>query len=275
MQLGKVGIWSMVHLWTDRPEVAADLENLGFGTLWLGGSPSADLRIAEALLDATSTLTVATGIVNVWAAEAAELAESYHRIAAKHADRFLLGIGASHKMFNTQYEKPYTKLVSYLDELDAAGVPAAGRALAALGPKVLALSAERSAGAHPYFAPVEHTKQARQTLGEGPLLAPEVAVVLEPDRDRADRIIRQYTDLYLKLPNYTNNLRRLGYTDEDFANGGSDKLLGALIPQGVDNIVATVAAHHAAGADHVNLQVLTADGSLDLEAFETLGTALT
>ncbi|ALG14266.1 LLM class F420-dependent oxidoreductase [Kibdelosporangium phytohabitans] len=275
MQLGKVGIWSMVHLWADRPEVAADLEKLGFGTLWLGGSPSADLRIAETLLDATSTLKVATGIVNVWTSEAAEVAESYHRIAAKHPDRFLLGIGAGHKLFNTQYEKPYSKLVSYLDELDAAGVPTSGRALAALGPKVLTLSAERSAGAHPYFAPAEHTRQARQTLGDGPLLAPEVAVVVEPDRDVADRIIRQYTRMYLQLPNYTNNLLRLGYTEEDFADGGSDRLIGALIPQGVDNIVATVAAHQAAGADHVNLQVLTVDGSLDVEAFEALGNALT
>nr|WP_042183728.1 LLM class F420-dependent oxidoreductase [Kibdelosporangium sp. MJ126-NF4]CEL15789.1 Coenzyme F420-dependent N5,N10-methylene tetrahydromethanopterin reductase and related flavin-dependent oxidoreductases [Kibdelosporangium sp. MJ126-NF4]CTQ93714.1 Coenzyme F420-dependent N5,N10-methylene tetrahydromethanopterin reductase and related flavin-dependent oxidoreductases [Kibdelosporangium sp. MJ126-NF4] len=275
MQLGKVGIWSMVNLWDGRPEAAANLEKLGFGTLWLGGSPAADLRVAEAALDVTSTLVVATGIVNVWATEAADVAESYHRIVAKHPDRFLLGVGAGHKLLNTRYEKPYTKLVSYLDELDAAGVPASGRALAALGPKVLTLAAERTAGAHPYFSPVEHTRAARKTLGDGPLLAPEVAVVLEPDRAVADRIIHDYTTFYLRLTNYTNNLLRYGFTEEDFADGGSDRLLGALIPQGVDNIVATVAAHHEAGADHVDIQVLTADGSLDPEAFETLGNALT
>lgn len=275
MQLGNVGIWSLVHLWEGRADVAAELEQLGFGSLWLGGSPSADLRTVEAVLDATSTLKVATGVVNIWAADPAELAESYHRIAAKHADRFLLGIGASHKTFNTQYEKPYSKLVSYLDALDEAGVPKSNRALAALGPKVLALAAERTAGAHPYFSPVDHTSHARQALGEGPLLAPEVAVVLEPDRDQADRIIRKYTEFYLRLPNYTNNLLRHGFTEQDFADGGSDRLIGALVPQGVDNIVATVAAHRAAGADNVNLQVLTAEETLDLEAFETLGNALT
>ncbi|CAM3434522.1 LLM class F420-dependent oxidoreductase [Kibdelosporangium persicum] len=275
MQLGKVGIWSMVQLWADRPEVARELEELGFGTLWLGGSPTGDLRIAEDLLDATSTLKIATGIVNVWVTEAAEVAESYHRIEARHPGRFLLGVGAGHKLLNTEYEKPYTKLVSYLDELDAAGVPVSGRALAALGPKALTLAAERTAVAHPYFVPVEHTRQARQTLGDGPLLAPEVAVVLESDRAVADQIIRKYTGMYLQLSNYTNNLLRLGFTEEDFADGGSDRLIGALIPQGVDNIVATVAQHHEAGADHVNLQVLTADGALDVDAFRALGNALT
>ncbi|SMC94205.1 LLM class F420-dependent oxidoreductase [Kibdelosporangium aridum] len=275
MDLGKVGIWSGAPLWADQPELARELEELGFGALWLGASPAGDLRIAEAVLDSTSTLKVATGIVNVWATEAAEVAQSYKRVEAKHPGRFLLGVGAGHKLFDTQYEKPYTKLVSYLDELDAAGVPASGRALAALGPKVLTLSAERTAGAHPYFVPVEHTRQARKTLGDGPLLAPEIAVVLESDRAVADQIIRKYTSLYLQLTNYTNNLLRLGFTEEDFADGGSDRLIGALIPQGVDNIVATVAQHHEAGADHVNIQVLTADGGLDAEAFRTLGNALT
>ncbi|MFC0115495.1 LLM class F420-dependent oxidoreductase [Kibdelosporangium aridum] len=275
MDLGKVGIWSGAPLWADQPELARELEELGFGALWLGASPAGDLRIAEAVLDSTSTLKVATGIVNVWATEAAEVAQSYKRVEAKHPGRFLLGVGAGHKLFDTQYEKPYTKLVSYLDELDAAGVPASSRALAALGPKVLTLSAERTAGAHPYFVPVEHTRQARKTLGDGPLLAPEIAVVLESDRAVADQIIRKYTSLYLQLTNYTNNLLRLGFTEEDFADGGSDRLIGALIPQGVDNIVATVAQHHEAGADHVNIQVLTADGGLDAEAFRTLGNALT
>ncbi|MCE7005283.1 LLM class F420-dependent oxidoreductase [Kibdelosporangium philippinense] len=274
MQLGKVGIWTGTPLWAERPQRAAEIEELGFGALWLGGSPTGDLRIAESLLDATTTLKIATGIVNVWTTEAWEVAESYRRIEARHPGRFLLGVGAGHKLFNSGYEKPYTKLVSYLDELDTGGVPASGRALAALGPKVLTLAAERTLGAHPYFVPVEHTRQARKTLGDGPLLAPEIAVVLEPDREVAADIIREYTSLYLQLTNYTNNLLRLGFTEEDFVDGGSQRLIDALIPQGIDNIVAAVAQHHEAGADHVNIQVLTVDKSLDMDAIRTLGKAL-
>jgi probable F420-dependent oxidoreductase len=275
VQLGKVGIWSLVHLWQGKGDVAAELERLGFGTLWLGGSPSGDLAIVEEILDATSTLTVATGIVNVWAEPAETVAASYHRIAAKHPDRFLLGIGASHKLMNSQYEKPYSKLVSYVDELTAAGVPKSGLALAALGPKVLQLSAERTAGAHPYLTTPEHTKQARGILGEGPLLAPEIAVVLSTDVAESRAIAREYLRLYLQLPNYTNNFLRLGFTEEDFADGGSDRLVDALLPQGgPDVVLAKVAEHHDAGADHVNIQVLTADGSLSLEGFRALGAAL-
>jgi probable F420-dependent oxidoreductase len=275
VQLGKVGIWSLVHLWQGKGDVAAELEGLGFGTLWLGGSPSGDLAIVEEILDATSTLTVATGIVNVWAEPAETVAASYHRIAAKHPDRFLLGIGASHKLMNSQYEKPYSKLVSYVDELTAAGVPKSGLALAALGPKVLQLSAERTAGAHPYLTTPEHTKQARGILGEGPLLAPEIAVVLSTDVAESRAIAREYLRLYLQLPNYTNNFLRLGFTEADFADGGSDRLVDALLPQGgPDVVLAQVAVHHHAGADHVNIQVLTADGSLSLEGFRALGAAL-
>jgi probable F420-dependent oxidoreductase len=275
VQLGKVGIWSLVHLWQGKGDVAAELERLGFGTLWLGGSPSGDLAIVEEILDATSTLTVATGIVNVWAEPAETVAASYHRIAAKHPDRFLLGIGASHKLMNSQYEKPYSKLVSYVDELTAAGVPKSGLALAALGPKVLQLSAERTAGAHPYLTTPEHTKQARGILGEGPLLAPEIAVVLSTDVAESRAIAREYLRLYLQLPNYTNNFLRLGFTEADFADGGSDRLVDALLPQGgPDVVLAKVAEHHDAGADHVNIQVLTADGSLSLEGFRALGAAL-
>jgi probable F420-dependent oxidoreductase len=275
VQLGKVGIWSMVHLWQGKGDVAAELERLGFGTLWLGGSPSGDLAIAEEVLDATSTLTVATGIVNVWAEPAETVAASYHRIVAKHPDRFLLGIGASHKLMNSQYEKPYSKLVSYVDELTAAGVPKSGLALAALGPKVLQLSADRTAGAHPYLTTPEHTKQARDILGEGPLLAPEIAVVLSSDVAESRAIAREYLKLYLQLPNYTNNFLRLGFTEADFADGGSDRLVDTLIPQGGPDVVLTkVAEHHDAGADHVNIQVLTADNSLSLEGFRALGAAL-
>jgi probable F420-dependent oxidoreductase len=271
-ELGKIGIWSMVHLWPGRAEAAAEVERLGFQSLWLGGSPPADLQTVEEVLDATSTLTVATGIVNIWNADAATVAASYHRIIAKHPDRFVLGIGPSHKLMNAQYEKPYSKLVSYLDELDAAGVPAGDRVLAALGPKALQLSADRSAGAHPYLSTPEHTKLARDILGEGPVLAPEIAVVLEPDPNR--EIAREYLQLYLQLPNYTNNFLRLGFTGADFADGGSDRLVDALIPQSPQAALAKVAEHHAAGATNVNIQVLARDHGLSMDGIRALGAAL-
>jgi probable F420-dependent oxidoreductase len=275
VDIGRVGIWSSRTLWPDNLDVAGELERLGFGSLWIGGSAGGDLKIIEDLLDATSTLAVATGIVNVWADSPETIAAAYHRINAKHPNRFLLGVGAGHKLFNDQYERPYDKLVSYLDGLDAAGVPADARVLAALGPKVLKLAADRTAGAHPYLSTPEHTKQARDILGEGALLAPEVAVVLESDPVEARAIARGYLSLYLKLPNYTNNLLRLGFTEEDIAGNGSDRLLDALIPWGgVDNVLAKVAEHHDAGATNVNIQVLTKDHSLSVEGFRTIGAAL-
>jgi len=275
MQLGKVGIWSPAHLWPSKVEVGGELERLGFGALWLGGSPGGDLRIVEDVLDATSTLVVATGIVNVWADSAESIAEAYHRIAAKHPDRFLLGVGIGHPQQTTEYQKPYAKLESYLDGLDAAGVPVSARALAALGPKVLRLAADRTAGAHPYLTTPEHTRQAREILGADRLLAPEVMVVLETDPGKARAIARQTLGFYLQLTNYTNNFRRLGFTDEDFADRGSDRLVDALIPHGgPEQVLAGVAEHHAAGADHVNIQVLTADGSLSEDGFRALGAVL-
>jgi probable F420-dependent oxidoreductase len=273
--VGRFGLWSGNNLWPDNLEFAAELEELGFGTLWLGGSPGGDLKIVEDVLDNSKTLVVATGIVNIWADSPQTIAESFHRINEKHPDRFLLGIGASHKLINTQYEKPYDKLVSYLDGLDEAGVPASQRVLAALGPKVLGLAAARSAGAHPYLTTPEHTANARQILGPDSLLAPEIAVVLDADPADARANARQYMSLYLQLPNYTNNFKRLGFTEDDFADGGSDRLLDELIPVGVDATLAKVAEHHTAGADHVNIQVVTSGrASLDLDGIRAIGAAL-
>jgi probable F420-dependent oxidoreductase len=279
MQLGKFGIWSPAHLWPANLQAGVRLEEWGFGTLWLGGSPAGDLRIVEQLLDATTTLKVATGIVNVWAEDAATVGASYNRINDKHPDRFLLGVGIGHPQATAEYTKPYDTLVSYLDSLDTAGVPASGRALAALGPKVLQLSAERTAGAHPYLTTPEHTRQAREILGPDSLLAPEVMVVLETDQDKARAIARKTLKFYLSLTNYTNNFRRLGFTDEDFADEGSDRLVDALIPYGEpEQVLAAAGEHHAAGADHVAIQVLTEEGfertSLPLDGFRALGTAL-
>ena len=279
MQLGRFGIWSSANLWQDDPRIGAVLEESGFGTLWLGGSPSGDLRVVEQVLDATSTLRVATGIVNVWAEDAETVGASYRRIDAAHPGRFLLGVGIGHPQATAEYAKPYDTLVSYLDSLDAAGVPASGRALAALGPRVLRLSAERTAGAHPYLTTPEHTRRAREILGPDVLLAPEVMVVLDTDEDRARAIARKTLQIYLGLTNYTNNLRRLGFTDEDFADAGSDRLVDALIPHGEpEQVLARAGEHHAAGADHVAIQVLTEEGferkSLLVEGFRALGAVL-
>src|ERR1700761_7944951 len=259
IELGKVGIWR--HSSGLTPEVVAEVEALGYGTIWVGGSPPGDLAFVEHLLDTTEHIAVATGIVNVWKDDAATVGPSYHRVADKHPGRFLLGLGIGHPEATQEYQKPYAKLVSYLDELDELEVPVEDRALAALGPKVLRLSAERSAGAHPYLVTPEHTREARQILGDGPLLAPEQKLVLETDPERARASGRpkvQYP--YLGLTNYVSNLRRLGWTDADLADGGSDALIDALAVHGDAAAIARgVTAHLDAGADHVAAQVLNPD----------------
>ena len=188
IQLGRIGFWR--HPSALTPEVVAEVEALGYGAIWLGGSPGGDLKVVDDLLDTTDHIAVATGIVNVWKDDAATIAADYHRIAARHPDRFLLGLGIGHPEAVNEYQKPYATLVSYLDQLDELKVPVEGRALAALGPRVLKLAAERTAGAHPYLVTPEHTRQARQIMGPGPLLAPEQKVVLETDPERARAIGR-------------------------------------------------------------------------------------
>ena len=259
IELGRIGIWR--HSSGLTPEVVAEVEALGYGAIWVGGSPPGDLGVVEQLLDTTDHIAVATGIVNVWKDDAATVGASYHRITARHPGRFLLGLGIGHPEATREYQQPFAKLVSYLDELDDLKVPAGGRALAALGPKVLRLAAERSAGAHPYLVTPEHTRQARQILGDGPLLAPEQKVVLETDPVQARAIGRPYVQKpYLGLTNYLNSLRRLGWTDADFADGGSDALIDALVVHGDAAAIARgIAAHLDAGADHVAVQVLNPD----------------
>jgi probable F420-dependent oxidoreductase len=259
IELGKIGIWR--HSSGLTPEVLAEVEALGYGAIWIGGSPDGDLDIVEDILDATDHIAVATGILNVWKDDAATVGPSYHRVTAKHPGRFLLGLGIGHPEATQEYQKPYAKLVSYLDELDELKVPTEGRALAALGPKVLRLSAERSAGAHPYLVTPEHTREARQILGDGPLLAPEQKVVLETDPGQARAIGRpRVAEPYLGLTNYLSNLRRLGWTDADFEDGGSDALIDALVVHGDAAAIARgVTAHLDAGADHVAIQILNTD----------------
>jgi probable F420-dependent oxidoreductase len=259
IELGRIGIWR--HSSGLTPEVVAEVEALGYGAIWVGGSPPGDLGVVEHLLDTTDHIAVATGIVNVWKDDAATVGASYHRITARHPGRFLLGLGIGHPEATREYQQPFAKLVSYLDELDDLKVPAGGRALAALGPKVLRLAAERSAGAHPYLVTPEHTRQARQILGDGPLLAPEQKVVLETDPVQARAIGRPYVQKpYLGLTNYLSSLRRLGWTDADFADGGSDALIDALVVHGDAPAIARgITAHLDAGADHVAVQALNPD----------------
>jgi probable F420-dependent oxidoreductase len=272
MELGKVGIWSgefRSKKAGDAGETAAEFEGLGFGALWIPGGAGGDIfGVVARVLDGTRTLPVATGILNVWMHDATEVAAEHARISAAHPDRFLLGLGVSHAMSveatGRPYERPRSVMVHYLDELDAAKTPVGKeeRALAALGPKMLELARDRSAGAHPYLTTPEHTRWARTVLGEGPLLAPEQMVVLESDPTAARAVARTMLALYLQLPNYTNNMLRFGFTEVDLADGGSDRLIdGHIAWGGIEAIAGRVREHLDAGADHVCIQVLT--GSRD------------
>src|ERR1700733_11953037 len=255
LDLGRYGVWLGSRSIT--PDLAKQIESLGYGAAWIGGSPDADLKWVEPALAQTSSLQLATGIINIWSSPAAEVAESYHRIENDYPGRFLLGIGIGHPEHTQEYRKPYDALVDYLDTLDGASVPTSRRVLAALGPKVLALPAERSAGAHPYLTTPEHTAQARELVGNSVFLAPEHKVVLTTDADEARKIGRQTVEFYLGLSNYVNNWRRLGFTDDDVRKPGSDKLIDAVVAYGTpDDIAKRLSEHLQAGADHVAIQVL-------------------
>ncbi|ATA29527.1 hypothetical protein MLM_3566 [Mycobacterium lepraemurium] len=245
------------------PQQAKDIEALGYGAVWVGGSPPAELAWVEPLLEATTTLQVATGIVNIWTAPAGPVAESFHRIEAAYPGRFLLGIGVGHPEAHTEYRKPYDALADYLTRLDEYGVPAGRRVVAALGPRVLKLAAERSAGAHPYLTTPEHTARARELIGPSAFLAPEHKVVLTTDAEHARTVGRKALDIYFNLANYRNNWKRLGFTDDEITRPGSDRLVDALVAYGsVDRIAARLREHLYAGADHVPVQVLTKDENL-------------
>jgi probable F420-dependent oxidoreductase len=255
MALGRLGIWRR-HQEGIPP--LAELEALGFTAVWVGGSPSLDE--VRPFLEQSTTLTVLTGVLNVWRHEPGDVAVGHARLRADFGERFLLGVGIGHPEATRQYRKPYDTIVQYLDQLDAEGVPVAGRALAALGPKVLRLAAERTLGAHPYLVTPEHTREAREIMGAGPLLAPEQKVVLDTDPVRARAIARPRIQPYLGMSNYLRNLRRLGFTDEDLAGEGSDRLIDALAVHGDAKTVARgITAHLDAGADHVPVQVLGDD----------------
>ena len=267
MDLGRVGIWTGglrmdEHIASGAAAAAAaELEELGYGAIWLGFSPG--VHHAAPLLAGTSRIVVATGILSIWDYEPGEVAAAHNQVVAEHPGRFLLGLGVSHSVLAPdRYRRPLAAMQAFLDGLDAAPdpVPAAQRVLAALGPRMLATSRDRAAGAHPYLVTPEHTRRARETLGPDRLLAPEVKVVIDDDRTRARDIARRHVARYLELPNYANSLRRLGFTDADISDGGSDKLIESVVVWGdADTIRDRVAAHHDAGAGHVCVQVISDD----------------
>jgi probable F420-dependent oxidoreductase len=272
-QLGRLGIWRSASEVT--PQLAADVERLGFGTLWLGSSPAGDLVQAKELLDATTTLTLATSIVNMWQDQPEDVAGSFARVQRRHPGRFLLGVGAGHREATQQYARPYETLARYVDVLQAGGVPRDSLVLAALGPKVLGLARDRAAGAIPYLVSPEHTRQARAVLGLGPLLAPEHKVVLDTDPDRARALGRTRVQPHLGLVNYTSNLRRLGWREEDLSGDGSDKLIDALVAHGTPaEIAGQLTRHLDAGADHVCLHLITEEGTDPLPGYCALAPAL-
>lgn len=276
MELGKIGVWTSYRPFgAERAGEAARLiESLGFGTWWVGGSPHvADIR---PVLEATSSLVAATGILNVWINDPVPTASADAELRSDFPDRFMLGIGIGHPEATSDYRRPLTAMSGFLDGLDASPTPPPvdDRCLAALGPKMLDLAGERSAGTHSYFVSVEHTRFARERLGPGKLVAPELACVIDDDPVRAKAVARKYAQLYLGLRNYTNNLLRFGFTERDIADGGSDRLIDAVVPQGsAEEIADVVRAHLEAGANHVCVQPLGEKG-IPRESWTALAGAL-
>ena len=269
MQLTGVGIWSSQLRYGDAAEsaeAATELDELGFPALWIPDVGGPLLDAVGRLLAATRRTVIATGILNLWMHSPGDVAESHAELTAAHGDRFLLGIGVSHAPLIDakqpgRYRKPLAATASFLDGLDAAPrpVPVESRVLAALGPKMLALSATRASGAHPYLVTPDHTAFAREILGEGPLLLPEQTVILSDDADEARRIGTGMLRSYLSMPNYANNMLRSGFSEEDVRQV-SDRLFDAVIAWGDEEaILRRVAEHRSAGADHVCVQVLTDD----------------
>jgi probable F420-dependent oxidoreductase len=259
--LGRVGIWARELRFDPDPsaiaDAAAELEELGWSALWIPDAGGDVFGAVDVLLDATRSATIATGILNIWMQDPAEVARETNR--RWESGRFVLGLGASHAALVEQYAKPYSAMREYLDALDAASppVPDGGRLLAALGPRMVALSGDRAGGAHPYLVTVEHTRAAREILGPDAVLAPELGVVLDADVARGRERAREHVADYLELPNYANSMRRMGFTGDDLRDGGSDRLVDAVVAVGDEQAIgARVQEHLDAGADHVCIQVV-------------------
>jgi probable F420-dependent oxidoreductase len=283
-QLGRVGVWlSRIGRLSadDERKTITEIERLGYRTLWVNESFKEVFAHAGLALAASQRLVVATGIASIWTRRPAAMATGANALGEAYPGRFVLGIGVSHPRLVTGYDRPLAAMRDYLDGMDAAAYPAplptppVPRLLAALRPKMLDLAATRAAGAHPYLVPVEHTAVAREAMGPEPVLAPELAVVLDTDPASARAAARDYLRLYLGLPNYTGNLRVLGFTDDDFAGGGSDRLVDAIVAWGdVDAVRLRVREHLDAGADHVCIQPVPAGGSVGLDTLADLAPAL-
>jgi probable F420-dependent oxidoreductase len=291
VQLGTIGIWTggLDAFPAARvQEAAAELEELGFGALWFGEAFGREaLTTAGLLLAGTKRIVIATGIANIYGRDPVAMAGAQKTLAEAYPDRFLLGLGVSHiplveKLRGHRYDKPVATMGAYLDAMDQApyqAVPPSSkplRVLAALGPKMLQLSAERADGAHPYNITPKHTAEARALMGPGPYLCPEQGVILQSDPAKARAIARKFLAIYLTLPNYTNNWLRLGFEEADFSNGGSDRLIDAVIAWGdLKAVMNRVREHHAAGADHVCVQVLTDDAkTLPMREYRELASAM-
>ena len=291
MDLGRVGIWTFtldLQPVARAREVAAELEELGDGAIWIPDAVGRDPLVhAALLLGGTNRIAVGTGIAQIYGRDPMTMTGGWKTITEAFPGRFVLGLGVSHQpmvegLRGQTYGPPLTAMREYLERMDNAMYVASEptelprRVLAALGPKMLALAAERADGAHPYNVPPEHTARAREILGPEKLLAPEQAVLLETDPVEARRIGRGHMAIYLDLPNYMNNLRRFGITDDDIADGGSDRLVDTLVAWGdVDAVRARVQAHLDAGADHVAVQVLTPErGTLPLDEWRELAPVL-
>jgi probable F420-dependent oxidoreductase len=284
LDLTGTGIWSSeLRREQDRgaaSDAAAELEDLGYSALWFpAGDGATAFDAASELLRATQSVTVATGILSVWVADPEFAAAQRAELHDAYDGRFLLGLGVSHEKLvgSDRYARPLATMRAYLDSLDAAAppVPVESRVLAALGPKMLALAAERSLGTHPYLVTPDHTRAAREAVGVERFVGPEQGVVLERDPDRARTIARGFLETYLGLPNYTNNLLRFGFTEADISDGGSDRLVDALIAWGDEEaIAARVQEHRDAGADQVLIQVLTGERRLPREEWRVLAQAV-
>jgi probable F420-dependent oxidoreductase len=270
--IGAVGIWRVHQSGFGGLE---ELDELGYGALWLGGSPAP--ANARPFLERTGRLTVATAILNVWKQpDPAGVAAEHDALTREFGGRFLLGIGVGHPEATREYRRPLATMRAFFDGLDAAEppVPRGERVAAALGPKMLDLAAERSLGAHPYLTPVEHTRYARERVGPGVLLAPELTVVVEREMETGRDKAREWIARYLGRGNYTANLLRHGFTERDLAGGGSDRLIDAVVPHGsAEHVAEAVRTHLDAGADHVCLQPV-GHGGVPLDDYRALARAL-
>ena len=281
MDIGRIGVWSMELRFGDKgqtAEIAAELDELGFGAIWVPGGIGGDITgDLDHLLEATRKTTIATGIINIWKHEPAEISDWFVSLPDDHRGRVMLGLGVSHgPLIGEAWTKPLAVMRNYLDGLDAGGIPASHMCLAALGPRMLGLAAERTAGAHPYLVTPEHTAIAREIMGPGKLLAPEQGVILESDPAKARELARGAVEHYRRLPNYRNSWLRMGLTEADI-EAASDRLVDALFAWGgTEPVRQRVEAHLAAGADHVCLQVISGDKSMvaPIAAYRELAGAL-